>query len=157
MLAIGAPAPTCQRTPAKFSASVMPPAVDGLRFHREPLELSAADAQQLVVLLPADETTEEGGDLDGGRLARRLAGRRPRGTLHLLLMREPLQADPAAISAFSALQKLLNRAKGRKKSTGQARIVPLKVPLQPVRFSVRFSVLYSKNLNNLEPPYGIEP
>src|ERR1700733_2780800 len=114
MLAIGAPAPTCQRTPAKFSASVMPPAVDGLRFHREPLELSAADAQQLVVLLPADETTEKGGDLDGGRLARRLAGRRPRGTLHLLLMLEPLQADPAAISAFSALQKLLNRAKAAK-------------------------------------------
>ena len=34
------------------------PTVDDLRFDREPLEISAADTQQLVVLLPADETTE---------------------------------------------------------------------------------------------------
>jgi hypothetical protein len=78
---------------------------------------------------------------------------RSRGTLHLFVARKPLQADPAAISAFSALQELLNRAKGNKRSTGQERIMPLKCHSRPVRYSV----LCSKNLNNLEPPYGIEP
>jgi transcriptional regulator with XRE-family HTH domain len=35
------------------------PIVDGLLFDRELLELSAADAQQLIVLLPADQTSEK--------------------------------------------------------------------------------------------------
>ena len=56
-----------------------------------------------------------GGDAIAPRPARSLQPvPRPRRTLYLFGAREPLQADPAAISAFSALRKLLNRAKGRK-------------------------------------------
>lgn len=44
-------------TPRGHQLRIALPGGQELRWHRERLELSSSDAQQLVVLLPADEAT----------------------------------------------------------------------------------------------------
>src|SRR5580692_204908 len=95
-----------------------------------------------------------GGDAIAPRPARSLQPvPRPRRTLYLFGAREALQTDSAKEAPSRMFQLPLNRRKAGSQSADSGPAMTLKCHSR----SVKYSVIDSKTLHNLEPPYGIEP